>query len=322
MTVPWRLVRRRLFGLAADSTCFTRRGFRGANKEAREHLERVGAAFVSGYHLGLEAPSLAALLESVEKSELEMQGFAIEGAAMALTLLDVFTPWKSSRLQGLMNSAAGIRHTYMIHVGVGWIWARMPIPLRPAMALLDPVHQWLAYDGWGFHDGYFYGSKLLESHRRPRSVKGYAARAYDQGVGRSLWFSQGANASLVASVISTFDTDRRSDLWSGIGLAATYAGGVDAGSLSELRWRAAEFQPVLSQGSVFAAKARQRAGNPTQWTDLATRALAQVSATEAVQLADATLENLPIHPNLPPYEIWRQRLHEHFRGKLVQPVEV
>jgi hypothetical protein len=132
---------------------------------------------------------------------------------------------------------------------------------------------------------------------------------------------------LISRTIGDFPTDRQPDLWSGIGLAATYAGVVSEEVLVTLRESAGPHRPHLAQGAVFAAKARQRAGNLTRYTDLAARILCGLSAAEAAHLSDATLENLPDDASQPAYEIWRQRIQQRFQNqnqnrKCQQPQEV
>jgi len=53
----------------------------------------------------------------------------------------------------------------------------------------------------------------------------YARRVFDHGLGRSIWFSQGQCGAHLYHYRS-FPENRRADLWSGIGLACTYAAGV------------------------------------------------------------------------------------------------
>lgn len=101
-------------------------------------------------------------------------------------------------------------------------------------------------------------------------------------------------------------------MWSGIGLAATYAGIADESVLAELRTAAGQNVPHLAQGSAFAAKARQRAGNLTDYTSVATEMFCNLPAEEAARLCDTAQENLPTHANPPASEIWRQRVQAHF----------
>jgi hypothetical protein len=242
---------------------------------------------------------------------MERCGFAFEGAAMGLALLDFLTPWRRDRISKFLRGA-GASHAYMIHVGAGWVWARMPFGFRRAQKKLDPLLGWLAFDGWGFHEGFFHWPKYIAGQPAPKKLSGYERRVFDQGLGRSFWFINGGNVELIAQTISNFSADRQSDLWSGIGLAATYAGIISEASLDELREKSGSFQSQLAQGAAFAAKARQRAANLTDYTNLATKTLCGLTTAAAARLTDEALENLPADSDVPAYEIWRCRIQNHF----------
>ena len=269
---------------------------------------------MTGCNLALEHGTPELVGPQLNTIEPEYRGFAFEGAAMGFALLDRLTPWRRDRV-GRFLRGAGNAHAYMVHVGIGWVWARLPVNIRRARAQLDPVLGWLAFDGWGFHEGFFHWSKYIGGKLRPKRLTGYELRAFDQGLGRSFWFVNGGNVELIAPSISNFAVERQPDLWSGIGLAATYAGILDAPALRALRERAGQHGRHLAQGAAFAAKARQRAGNLTGYTDLATGILCGLSAVDAARLSDATLENLPADTSEPAYEIWRQRLQRHFQNR-------
>src|ERR1039457_1019400 len=85
-------------------------------------------------------------------------------------------------------------------------------------------------------------------------VAGSPRRAFDQGLGRSLWFVEGADASRIAAAISSFPKARQPDLWSGVGLACAYAGGRDQAHLELLRETAGPYVAQVAQGAAFAAK--------------------------------------------------------------------
>ena len=226
---------------------------------------------------------------------------------MGLALLDWLAPW-NSRLLNQMMEGEGNSHIYMLHVGAGWLGGRVPFGFRRTLRRMDPLLRWLAFDGWGFHEGFFHWKNFIQGQPAPKQLSGYERRVFDQGLGRSFWFVNGGNAELIAETISSFATERRSDLWSGIGLAATYAGIATEESLTYLRARCGPFLPSLAQGAAFAAKARERAGNATDYTDLAARILCNTSVAEAAQITDAAVENLAGTPDEPAYEIWRRRI--------------
>ena len=85
---PVTRLRKRIFEISFEEVTFERRGFNDSGRAARERLEHIGRSFLQGYHASLcdHAPEvLASNLEAVGR---EFSGFAYEGAAMGLTLLD------------------------------------------------------------------------------------------------------------------------------------------------------------------------------------------------------------------------------------------
>jgi hypothetical protein len=300
-----------LFDISSQETSFERRGFRGGNAVARARLEQVGVAFTAGYRAALEDANHAALVPKLEAVLPDFRGFTYEGAAMALALLDRITPWNRSRVAKFLEGP-GDPHAYMIHVGAGWVLARMPGSVERFSSRFDPLLRWLILDGYGFHEAFFHFPRYLAGEPVPKRVQGYARRAFDQGFGRCLWFVEGTEVNRIVRTIGGFPAERRGDLWSGVGLASVYAGEAGETELQSLRDAAGPFLPQLAQGAAFAAKARQRAGNLTPYHDLACGVLCGFSAAEAAQLSDEALENLPADGAQPAYEIWRQRIQARF----------
>jgi len=311
--------RKLIFGISPEEATFARRGFRTGDLHARDQLERIGEIFLYGYHAALEELEIETLQHRLNRVELAWRGFAFEGAAMGLTLLDQLSPWRKNRLP-LFLSGPGSAHIYLIHVGVGWALARLPWRIRWPPQGLDPLLYWLAMDGYGFHEGYFYWSRYANKQSRPKHLSGYANRAFDQGLGRSLWFVGGADVAWISDTIAAFPPARQADLWSGVGLACAYAGGVNDAQIRALRAAAGSFHPSLAQGVAFAAKARQRAGNPADHTALACEIVWGLSAAEAAQVTDEALEDLQDQEILgsePAYERWRQRIQAQVISKEV-----
>jgi hypothetical protein len=311
MASPLAALRKRLFGIApAEVTC-ARRGFQVRDPAIRQRLEQVGQSFRAGYHAALDDSTAAALGPRLNAIEAEWRGFAFEGAAMALTLLDMLTPWKRTRLAAFIAGPAS-PHIYMAHVGAGWASARLGRNIERRAGRLDPLLGWLAIDGYGFHQGYFHWPHYVGRQTIPGHLSGYARQVFDQGLGRCLWFIKGADVGLIAATITTFAPERRPDLWSGIGLACSYAGGVDRGDITELRRLSGPRWTHLAQGAAFAAKARQRAGNPARHTDIACEVLCDMPASAAAAVTDRVLEQLPPAGALPMYERWRQGIRAMF----------
>lgn len=314
MTRALGLLRKVAFGISLEEVTFARRGFRVSDAKAQQRLEQIGNVFLQGYHAGLEEDAPEALALRLRAVDAELRGFAFEGAAMGLTLLDHLSLWKGKRLPSFLNGP-GAAHVYMAHVGVGWAMARLPWLRRHAeqyLTRLDPLLCWLVVDGYGFHEGYFNWRRAIERQAVPDQLKGYALRVFDQGLGRSLWFVEGADVLRISSTVASFEPERRADLWSGVGLACAYAGGMDQAGIEAMRMAAQPYTPDLAQGAAFAAKARQRANNPAAHTEMACKVLCGLSAEAAALITDVALERLPDDGEEPAYEVWRQRIQAQF----------
>jgi hypothetical protein len=300
----------RLLAISPREVNVARRGFACEDPLVRRRLELIGETFLFGYHAGLEQPAdeLPSHLDGVEA---ERRGFAYEGAAMALALLGILLPWRWRRLTRFLEGP-GSPHVYMVNVGIGWALAALRVPLLPFLSRLDPVLRWLAVDGVGFYHGYFHPARAVERQRLPRRGRGYVARAVDQGLGRALWFVNGAEPSRILRTIEAFAETRRADLWSGVGLAAAYAGGLAEDGLRRLRAAAGRHASALAQGAAFAAKARERAGNGAPHTERACGVLCGRPAAAAAAVTDDAW--VAVGGSRGGYEAWRVEIQERFQN--------
>lgn len=299
--------RRRFLGLSPAEASFAKRGFLAGEDEARLRLEKIGITFLSGYHAALEESEFFSLARRLSAVETELRGFAFEGAAMGLALLDYFTPWRRDRWRNFTDSFAD-RHIYMMHVGLGWALARLRRNVTSHLTRLDPLLRWLVVDGYGFHEGYFNWPRYVEQRAVPTRLEGYELRVFDQGLGRSIWFVKGADVAAVVNAIDAFPSARRDDLWSGVGLACAYAGGCGRAAIESLRVASGQHFPAFAQGVAFAAKTRQRAANLTSHTETVCRVIGGHSAEQLATITDAALEDLHEDGGLPAYEVWRRRI--------------
>ena len=304
--------RKLVFSIRPEVTTVARRGFRVTNTSARDRLERIGQTFVHGYHTALEvtdADTLGSLLDEVPG---QWQGFAYEGAAMALALLDHVMPTRQRRWEVFL-SGPGDAHAYMMYVGTGWAAARIPWVrrrIRRRLTQLDPLLGWLLLDGYGFHEGYFHTQKRVYQQAVPSKLSDRHRQVFDQGLGRSLWFVEATDPGRVETAVNAFSPSRHADLWSGVGLASTYAGGADRAGLESLATAAGRYRSCLAQGAAFAAKVRVRAGNETPHTELACEVLCEMSAAAAAAVTDQCLAGLAPNDSEPAYEQWRRRIQE------------
>src|SRR5579871_5433318 len=137
---------------------FERRGFFCSNPGVQARLENIGCVFLQGYHAALQETDQSALAENLNQVGQDHRGFAYEGAAMALALVDGISLRGSAFSR--FSAGSGKQHIFMLHVGAGWAYARLPWMrwrMESAIRKMHPVLRWLVIDGYGFHEGYFHG---------------------------------------------------------------------------------------------------------------------------------------------------------------------
>lgn len=314
----------------ADIT-FEVRGFDTTSAPAQARLEMSALQFLMGFEFAIEQSGHDALVTRLETLEREYQGFAFEGAAMALALRDAMSPMPGHKLVETFlagpdfDGGPGSRHIFMAYLGVGFALARLPKALwrralPDARKLADhPTLSWLILDGYGFHEAFFHHAKWVDRQfvgRRypwPGSI-GYVNRVIDQGIGRGMWFVCGGDVERLLARIRSFAPSRQADLLCGAGLAAAYAGGVGVEDLELLLRGADEYRPEVAQGAVFALRAREVSGLITEHSDLAAQVFCGGrTAIEAAEIAAKCVVNLPEDGAVPAYEVFRQRIQQYFR---------
>ncbi len=307
MAISLAKLRKSLMGVSEkDVTSFSE-----GNTGTWKLLEKSVLSAVEGYHATLESSKFEVLIPRLNEVESEFRGFAYEGVAMGLAGMDCFLPWKK-RLQAFIDGP-GAAHIYMVHIGAGEALARLRRNPEPFIARMpNRVLCWLVMDGYGFHEGFFARQRYVEQQEIPAHLSSYARRIFDQGLGRSFWFSTGANVERIAATVATFPQARHADLWVGMGVACAYVGGVERSAIEALRQASGSYASHLAMGAAFVAKGRQQAGNPVFHTHLACEVLCGISSEEAAHILDVAFENLPVDAPQPAYEILQQRLLARF----------
>lgn len=319
MKAPAAVLRASLAAVASPglrATTFDSLGFPGRGTSYAPALEEIPQSVVCGFEWSMTSPDLWDLEHRLAMVRAEHRGFAYEGAVMGLTIQDAMSPGRSDRARRLFNGP-GQPHLFLNYIGIGFAMARLPrVCWKNAIPAIeaDPYHPtmaWLAVDGYGFDLAYFNHQKYVTQQERPAAYcwddyPEYFLRACDQGVGRALWFIHGGDPDAVASEVQRFASERRGDLWAGVGLAATFAGAADPEAGRRLVEQAGPARAELSVGAVFAAKARVYAGHVPEHTAQLLDRIAGVSPATASRLADEAV--VTRDREVPAYESWRRQI--------------
>jgi enediyne biosynthesis protein E3 len=313
----WQALRRGILTPNISETKVDVRGFHVKSAAAVERLETVGRSFLTGYGAAAATGRPRDVEADLAALPAMYRGFAYEGAGMGMAVLDGLPVGHTHHVRDLLTGP-GDPHVYMVYVGVGWAMARLPRFRWSTLFAPDPLLRWLVLDGYGFHQAYFRTRRYVHEHFRAERFgwpvdgpPGYADRVIDQGIGRAVWFVGGTDPDRVTTLLDAFPESRRADLYSGTGLAATYAGGVDRRELERLVALAGPYRTQLAQGAAFAAAARLRAGLVVPHNELATEVLCGTDVATAAAVTDQARDGLT-DGAVPAYATWRERIAEAF----------
>lgn len=262
-----------------------RRRFRSRGGPSRRVFTKAESSYVFGYNAVMSRET-----EKIEEIPHEQRPFGYEGAAAACTVLDLLTLTRGRRLHELLAGPAQ-HHRHAAYLGAGRGYAL--VRLRPVWGArrAHPLLRWLAVDGFGFQLALTRTDRLVGERTMPDLLTRAHCAVFDQGLGRLLWYHDGASPDDAATRIGGFPAPRRADLWSGVGFAATYTGGAEADELWWLTEHAGAdgFRAYLAQGCAFAVAARLRSGELPAQVARAVPILAGTDPEEAAAWTDQAL---------------------------------
>lgn len=316
MTIPLGKLLKPVFKvspLAFQTMAGERYGYGGDLDETWPKFEPVARTLIESFYQTLDDPRFDNLVRRLEGVDIDLRGIGYEGAGMGLMLLDALLPFRR-RLPAFLEGP-GERYGDLVCIGAGLVLPRAPGDLRRYMGRVDPLLRWFLMDGFGFYEGFFSWRTSIDKHQVPSRVTGYGRRAYDQGLGRALWFITGATPGRIIPAIASFPAERQGDIWSGIGVACAYAAGVvDGETIQALAEAAGENRTQVAVGAALAAGFRHHAGSTAVHTELACDVLWGLPTYEVARIAFEERKRLPRDGWDPAYEVWRQRLARRFAG--------
>jgi enediyne biosynthesis protein E3 len=324
-------LRRAIFSLPYRMVDYDRRAFGPCEPEIKARINDYFVKFLDGYHAAIDADSLEDIARDLDRTVgSELIGFAYEGAGMYLALLDHLLPGRGDRVERFITGPAQ-KHDFITLIGIGLTYSRIPwikMRVENAVERIEPGTCWFAVDGYGFHEGFFDHRRFIDRCVRPKHLTGYAARVFDQGLGRSIWFAKAADADRIIEAIDRFPLERQRDLWAGIGLACAFAGGVHpqlgpyTDVIVKLKSAAARIAPLdYALGVVFAAETRFKAGSASPWTTKACELVLDMPFEQAGRLARQTIVEVRAHLGSASAEEIRRDGYEMARQTIMKAVD-
>lgn len=309
-------LRRFLFGLSVTRMDAAWKDFPGQETETRKRLRLSSNAFINGYNTALEVGLSHILISELQAFDIHLRGFAYEGTGMGLAMIDYTSFGGKSKFQKFVNENPNYKG--MAHVGAGFTISVLNRNIEKSLAPMEPMERWWAIDGYGFYNGVNNWEQSIKKQIVPRKIIGYALRAFDRGLGRSIWFLFSGDLDRIVEQLEKFSESRRADIWSGIGVASTYAGGVSEETLGNFHTTAGCYKSYVSLGSTQAAYARYMAGNIVEHNDLASSVYCGMSAENAAKLTIEVAQKLNVDANekvfveQPIFEVYRENIRNKF----------
>ena len=254
----------------------------------KQRFDEITHAWVHGCRLALRARSDEELSLLLNEVDAKVRGFAVEGVALSLAVLDASEPGVELRWPAFLQSA-GAHYGEGVCLGLGWAHSRLATRVPTHLNELSPLLGWMVVDGYGcgYALRYVRSEGGLHDQAPPNDVAGYAARVFDQGLGRCIWYIERFQVKGVLRVITELAAARHGDLWTGIGRACSYGGGVDRASLKALERHAGPYRSYLAAGVAHAAWARLREDISSPYTQLACEVLWGLSPAATAAIASA-----------------------------------
>lgn len=297
-----------------------------SSQSAQEHLAQLWHVLCTGYRIGARCNADDAWTR-LNSSPLAARGILYEGAALAAAVLDLKKPQPRLRLLDLLRIDAD--HLYIApgHAAIGMAIARCRQPLAPAIMAAHPYLRWSVMNGYGFYKGYFdWQSSISRQETLPdQFLSGMpdrffdtARQVYDQGLGRSLWFLYAAQVEEIAAAVNAFPDTRQNDLWTGVGIACTFAGGAPAAALEVLKTFTDTHLPFLAQGAALAARIRGRDSSFDSYSNAACKVIWKMEPAKVATAAESAWQQLGASGSPAEHELiymdWLAQIRQNFNG--------
>lgn len=250
-----------------------------------ERVEHVRNVFQAAQAAADEHLTDEVLIQYLEHStDPPFRSVAYEGASYARGLQSLSNDNNLTTWLAYMQRVP--QHAVQVYIGLGWSFAQQRLHPRPLIDTLDPLMQPRVFDGMGYYDGTFRQRHTIHLHKLPEGIEGSDLRAYNQGLGRCLWYVSKGNSDRLAELIGGFDPSRMPDLWRGAGIAIAYVGCIDESGLNALNKHAGIYGGHLAIGAALTGRTRSHAGLPSVDTDLVCQVLCGMNALACKKMTE------------------------------------
>ncbi len=224
----------------------------------KDKIELVQHTFKGAKDKASSTADLTQLNEWLLNSPNEFISVAYEGASMGIAIKCMQETNSLDHWNKFYHNF-GLKHSSQIHVGLGWAFSEINLYFTDVDVTIDPILKCRVLDGYGYYEGIFKRRQSIRTQQVPAHLSDLELRAYDQGLGRSLWYISQGEVEKLVKIINLFSKERHHDLWRGIGIAVAYVGGIEALSVQQLIKESAEYLAAFKSGVCLLIQSRFKA---------------------------------------------------------------
>lgn len=231
---------------------------------AAAEMRAVALSFLDGFALaGTYGPTkLVTYISSLPAGH---RGIYYEGAAAAKAFGDMASQDDLLETMRLLDEVP--QYSFLLYMGIGEAMAQLKISPAASNCLTNNSWSDQIWEGYGFFNGYFRWFDTLVHQKYPEGLAPELRPAYDQGLGRAIYFLTSGKPYEIRDYISTFAPERQKEMWAGLGQPAAYAGGCDEKALRKLLELSGESRIELQQGVLLGVSGRLQQNCIPDFTD-------------------------------------------------------
>jgi enediyne biosynthesis protein E3 len=276
--------------------------------EPLRRIEQIRSIFLNIQMLFAQSDDMNSIISRIESLDPDFRSIGYESMSMAIALKELQSC--SAQLLPAFDPAGWVyfaehrssKHRAQVCVGLGWAIAKLNRPFLEIVQNINPEWRHRVADGCGYYDGTFRRRQVVDDLHLPAYIPANGLCMYHQGIGRSLWYSCGADEKKLAAKIKTFTLHMQPFLWRGASIAIAYIGGCYKDQLARIYREAQEFGKYIVEGSALAAASRIQADTMTADTDQCVRLWYEMYNDQLANITSGSLDTFSAAETI--YQNW------------------
>lgn len=223
-----------------------------------QNISEIERLFMEISHSFKKDLSIAELIEKLDAVEPKFRSIGYESASYVLGDFDLQDK-NDLKNWSKLYASADENHRFHMIIGLGWSFAKSGNSTLPVKDWeYDHVFRSMVLDGMGYYHALYRPRKTLLNQQYPEWLLSEDLKAFDQGIGRRIWYLYHDNQTKLIEILATFSEDRIPSLYTGLGIAFTYVSGFDEREVSSLKKMSGPNWKEIRKGSLIGSLSRAK----------------------------------------------------------------